>query len=208
MAESKFPLPESTEPPAKTPSPKKTEFTIATKNLDQLVIQFHVQKTKRLIKIILVLFFLLPIPLIWGGAFLMTGPPRPLPHFTFEENVVEMVSIMLPIFWGLDLIFILIATYMPLTDSFRVDKSQGRVELHSIYPFRKKEKHLEMLIKDIAGLREQRFHVKNNQFYILFLELRNGDRIDVYRSGYLQVIHDLNDIVQSYLPAPGNPPSS
>ncbi len=205
MSESKFPASagESAAPPLKMRSPQKSEFTVTTQTPEHLVIQFHNTRTKHLMKIILIVFLLIPIPFIWVGVLSATAGPPQLPHPTFEESLAQSASIALPLFWGLDLLFLLIAMYMPLTDSFRIDTPQGIVTLHTIYAFRKKEKNAVLEIKEIAGLRELRFHFKKNQFFILALEMHAGSRITVYKSGYLQVIHELHDLVQKYLPALG-----
>ncbi len=205
MTESKFPVPtgESATHPVKMPSPKKPEFTVATQTPEQLAIQFHVQRNIRIRKIVIMVFFLLPIPALLLFAFLTTGPPELPNHSTFEENLAKGAIIILPIFWGLALLLLLLAMYMPLTDSFRIDSSNGIVNLHAIYAFRKKEKNSDIQIKDIAGLSELRFHFKKNQFFILALELHAGRRITVYKSGYLQIIHELYDLAQKYLPALG-----
>ncbi len=205
MTESKFPVPteESATLPVKMRSPKKPEFTVATQTPEQLAIQFQVQRSIRIRKIVVMIFLLLPIPALFFFALLAMGPPGLPQSSSFEEQFAKGAIILLPIFWGLDLLFLLIAMYTPLTDFFRIDTPKGLVNLHAIYAFRKKEKNTEILIKDIAGLNEMRFHFKRNQFFILVLELLSGRSIQVYQSGYLQVTHELYDITQKYLPALG-----
>ncbi len=106
MTESKFPVPtgESGTHPVKMPSPKKPEFTITTQTPEQLAIQFHAQRSIRIRKIVVMVFFLLPIPALFLFSFLTTGPLELPNHSTLEENLAKGASIILPIFSGLALL--------------------------------------------------------------------------------------------------------
>jgi hypothetical protein len=170
---------------------RRSDFTIAAKSAEKLVIEFNTTKIER--NVLIVVFVLLGMGVLIGTMFTISM----ISYLTIA--VVLGLVFWVGFFWGIIWLVYVIAKYIPHPKALVINRVDGTLTMISCYAFRKETKTQWVSTREIEKIYIHEMSGENGNSCRLVALMQDGRRVNLYTNPHFETINQLDTFIKNFI---------